>query len=163
MESAVYLSLGSNLGDRERNLHEAIGRLKALGTVLAISGFYETEPVEIEGEQPWFLNCAVRLETELPPENLLAGTLALEQSMGRRRSGVRSARQIDIDILYFDGLVLSTPNLTIPHPGIPRRKFVLAPLVEIASDFRDPVTKQTAAEMLTSLPAEGPIMRKWPG
>ena len=163
MKSAVYLSLGANLGDRERNLQEAIGRLKALGTVLAVSGFYETEPVEIEGEQPWFLNCAVLLETELSPENLLAGTLALEQSMGRRRSGVRSARQIDIDILYFDGLVLSTPNLTIPHPGVPRRKFVLAPLKEIAPDFRDPVTKQTAAEMLASLPTEGPIMRKWPG
>lgn len=163
MESAVYLSLGSNLGDRAANLHEAIRRLGGLGTVRAVSGFYETEPVEVADEQPWFLNCAVLLETELSPENLLARTLELEQAMGRRRSGVRSARQIDIDILYFDDLVLAGPDLTIPHPGAARRKFVLAPLAEIAPDFRDPVTKQTATEMLAALPSEAPIVRKWRG
>jgi 2-amino-4-hydroxy-6-hydroxymethyldihydropteridine diphosphokinase len=163
VESAVYLSLGSNLGDRAGNLRKAIRRLESLGTVRAVSGFYETEPVEVEDEQPWFLNCAVLLETELSPQDLLAGALKLEQAMGRQRSVVRSARQIDIDILYFDDLVLAGPDLTIPHPGAARRKFVLAPLVEIAPDFRDPVTEQTANEMLAALPADAPIVRKWRG
>jgi 2-amino-4-hydroxy-6-hydroxymethyldihydropteridine diphosphokinase len=158
----VYLSLGSNLGDRPGNLRRAIQRLAMLGTVRAVSGFYETEPVEIEGEQPWFLNCAVLLETELSPEELLARTLELEQAMGRKRTGVRSARQIDIDILYFDDLVLSRPDLTIPHPGAARRKFVLAPLAEIAPEHRDPVTKQTVAQMMELLGEEAPVVRKWP-
>ena len=159
----MYLSLGSNLGDRAGNLREAIRRLGTLGTVRAVSGFYETEPVEVEDKQPWFLNCAVLLETELSPHDLLDRTLELEQAMGRRRSGIRSARQIDIDILYFDELVLTGPDLTIPHPGAARRKFVLTPLVEIAPDFRDPVTKQTAAEMLAALDQEAPLVRKWGG
>lgn len=163
MKSAVYLSLGSNLGDRAVNLREAIRRLTALGAVQAVSHFYETEPVEIEGEQPWFLNCAALLETGLAPRDLLAKVLELEQAMGRRRSGVRAARQIDIDILYFGELVLSTPELQIPHPGVSRRRFVLQPLTEIAHDFRDPLTRRTTAEMLASLPTGSPAVREWTG
>jgi len=159
----VYLSLGSNLGDRARNLQEAIRRLGSLGIIRTVSGFYETEPVEIEGEQPWFLNCAVLLETELSPRDLLDAALALEQTMGRRRTGVRSAREIDIDILYFDDLVLSTPHLTIPHPGIQQRKFVLQPLAEIAPTLRDPVSQKNVADMLTALPEPTPLVRKWVG
>jgi 2-amino-4-hydroxy-6-hydroxymethyldihydropteridine diphosphokinase len=159
----VYLSLGSNVADRAGNLREAIRRLAALGTVRAVSGLYETEPVEVEDEQPWFLNCAVLLETDLSPQDLLASSLGVERAMGRRRSGVHSARQIDIDILYFDDLVLNEPELTIPHPGASRRKFVLAPLAEIAPDFRDPLTKRTAAEMLALAGQDAPVVRRWGG
>lgn len=163
MKSAVYLSLGSNLGDRGLNLQEAIRRLGRLGTITAVSSFYETEPVEIEGDQPWFLNCAVGLETILSPQELLTATLALERAMGRHRTGVRAARQIDIDILYFDGLMLSTLELTIPHPGVSRRRFVLEPLAEIAPDFCDPATKRSVSEMLAALPSGGPAVREFAG
>ncbi len=163
MKSAVYLSLGSNLGDRGGNLREAIRRLGGLGAVRAVSGFYETEPVEVDGDQPWFLNCAVLLETDLAPEDLLARTLELEQAMGRRRSGIRSAREIDIDILYFADVVLSKRDLIIPHPGVSHRKFVLKPLAEIAPDLRDPVTKRSVSEMLAALPPDKPIVREFAG
>jgi 2-amino-4-hydroxy-6-hydroxymethyldihydropteridine diphosphokinase len=163
VKNAVYLSLGSNIGDRRGNLRDAIRRLGTYGIVRAVSGFYETEPVEVEGEQPWFLNCAVLLETALSPEALLARTLELEQAMGRRRSGKRSAREIDIDILYFDDTVLSTPDLKIPHPGVAHRKFVLQPLAEIAPDFRDPVTQRSVSAMLVALPAGGPVVREFAG
>jgi 2-amino-4-hydroxy-6-hydroxymethyldihydropteridine diphosphokinase len=157
----VYLSLGSNLGDREANLHQALAGLKKMGTVMAASGFYETEPVEVEGEQPWFLNAAVGLETDLEPDELLAATLAIEQAMGRRREGVRSPRTIDIDILLFGDLEIREPQLVVPHPGLERRRFVLAPLAEIAPDAIHPVTKRRVQEMLNALPATAGATRRW--
>jgi 2-amino-4-hydroxy-6-hydroxymethyldihydropteridine diphosphokinase len=160
VKQTVYLSLGSNLGDRAGNLTAAIQRLRGLGPITAVSSFYETEPVEVEDLQPWFLNCVVALETELSPQQLLARTLALEQAMGRQRTGTRSPRLIDIDILLFGTAVVEMAELTIPHPAMAGRRFVLEPLAEIVPDLRHPRTNLTVAEMLRALPENQDAVRR---
>ncbi len=151
MRKTVYLSLGSNLGDRSANLADAIARLGRLGRVVGVSSFYETEPVEVIA-QPWFLNCAVKLETEKMPKQLLKGILDLEHAMGRRRTQSKGPRNIDIDILLFGNSVVETKGLTIPHPGLHERRFVLEPLAEIAPETRHPIFKKTVREMRDTLP-----------
>ena len=123
----IYLSLGSNIGDRAGNLNAAIDRLRAFGEVVAISSFYETEPVEFTA-QAWFLNCAVALDTEKTPQQLLAGILDIEQQLGRRRGQKKGPRIIDLDILLFGNSIVDDPGLTIPHPAMHERRFVLEPL-----------------------------------
>src|ERR1043166_9695724 len=145
MRKTVYLSLGSNLGNRSGNLKNAISQLSQLGEVVAVSSFYETEPVEVTA-QPWFLNCAVKLETEKMPKQLLKGILDLEREMGRRRTQNKGPRNIDIDILLFGSSIVETKGLTIPHPALHERRFVLEPLVEIASELRNPVYKKPVLE-----------------
>ena len=113
----AYLSLGSNLGDRAQNLRDATGRLVAAGRVTSVSCFYETEPVELT-EQPWFLNCAVALETLLTPPELMKTLLAIEQAMGRRRTKEKGPRTIDIDILLYGNEIVDSPELQIPHPAM---------------------------------------------
>jgi 2-amino-4-hydroxy-6-hydroxymethyldihydropteridine diphosphokinase len=154
----VYLSLGSNLGDRAANLQTAISQLASLGEVAAVSSFYETEPVELTN-QPWFLNCAVKLDTEKMPRQLIAGILALEQGMGRRRKQKNGPRIIDIDILLFGSSVIDLPSLTVPHPKMHDRRFVLEPLAEIAPDVRHPVFKRTVRELRDALPPGQAVKR----
>ena len=157
-EAAAYLSLGSNVGDRGANLHEAIRRIEAYGSITAVSTFYETEPVEFTA-QDWFLNCVVQLETEQTPRNLLQSILDTEQSMGRKRTQSKGPRNIDIDILLFDDFVVNDADLTIPHPAMHQRRFVLAPLVEIAPNAVHPVLQVTAKELLEALPAGQAVRR----
>ena len=157
MAEFVYLSLGSNLGDRYANLRAAIERLGEAGTIRAVSGFYETEPVEFR-DQPWFLNCVVALETSDSPEALLQRALAIEQEMGRVRMKEKGPRSIDIDILLSGDRVVEERGLKIPHPAMHQRRFVLEPLAEIAPEALHPLLRKTARELLADLPA-GQVVR----
>ena len=158
MPALVYLSLGSNVGDREIQLRDALRRLAAIGRVVGVSSFYETEPVEFT-DQAWFLNCVVGLETTETPEQLMMALLQIEQQMGRRRIQKKGPRTIDIDILLFDEAIVDSPALTIPHPAMHQRRFVLEPLAEIAPEVRHPVLEKTIRELLEALPAEQIVRR----
>ena len=127
MSEIVYLSLGSNLGDRAGNLRAAIARLREAGTVKAVSSFYETEPVELL-DQPWFLNCVVALETDKSPRQLMLFILETEKAMLRQRLRSKGPRTIDLDILLFGERVVDVPGLKIPHSAMQQRRFVLEPL-----------------------------------
>ena len=161
VKKIVYLSLGSNLGDRQANLRNATGRLLDLGYVQEVSSLYETEPVEFT-DQPWFLNCAVAMRTELIPREFLAGILEIERSMGRQRTQPKGPRIIDIDILLFGAATINTPQLTVPHPAMAERRFVLEPLAEIAPDVKHPVAEEDAcANCWTLFPRAARRSRKY--
>ena len=159
MKQVAYLSLGSNLGNREQNLRGAIRQASALGRLVAVSSFYQTEPVEFT-DQPWFLNCVIALETTAEPAELMAELLRIEHEMGRQRIVKKGPRSIDIDILLFGDAVVNTPELTIPHPAMARRRFVLEPLAEIAPELRHPVAGKTVRELLAELPPGQTVKRR---
>jgi 2-amino-4-hydroxy-6-hydroxymethyldihydropteridine diphosphokinase len=164
MKKMVYLSLGSNLGERRSNLRRALDHLRALGAVTAVSSVYETEPVEFRA-QPWFLNFAVALETELMPKQLLGRTQQIERKMGRRRYGgpfpaKKGPRAIDIDILLFGNVVVDTPQLVIPHLAMHERRFVLEPLAEIAPDVRHPVFHTTIRQLRDAVAKQQQAIRR---
>lgn len=148
------IALGSNLaspfGDREANLREVVRRLGELGKVKAVSSFYDTEPVGYQ-DQPRFLNGAVVLETSLAPLELMRALLEIEQAMGRARTIVNGPRVIDLDLLLYGDRVMNTAELTLPHPEMQERRFVLAPLHEIAGEWTHPVLGLTVREMLARL------------
>ena len=152
MQKLVYLSLGSNLGNPKMELHRAIENLRSLGSVSKVSSFYETEPVE-RTAQPWFVNCAVELKTEKMPRQLIKAVLKLEEGMGRKRTQDKGPRNIDIDILLFGNSIVDTKELTIPHPAMHQRRFVLEPLAEIAPQQQHPLLKKTIRELRDALPA----------
>ena len=156
MKHVAAIALGSNLpsawGDRAATLREAVRRVASLGAVLGVSSFYETEPVGYVA-QPQFLNGAFLLETELTPIDLLYSLLAIERSMGRDRSHtvVKGPRVIDLDLLLFGDVVMSEPELTLPHPALAARRFVLEPLAEIAPEMREPLSGLKVEELLERL------------
>lgn len=158
MRKRVYLSLGSNIGDRAANLQSAIEELSRFGKVAAVSSFYETEPVEVT-RQPWFLNCAVSLDIARTPGQLLRALLEIERTMGRQRTQQKGPRKIDIDILLFGDFSVNTATLTIPHPAMHERRFVLEPLAEIAPDVRHPLLNKTVRELRDSLPPGQAVRR----
>ncbi len=145
-EHVVYLALGSNIGNRAQNLKEAIAALSPQMEVKARSAVYETPPWGFE-DQEKFLNQAVRVETYLKPEQLIKHLKRLEVALGRTETFQNGPRLIDIDILFYDDLVLYSPALTIPHPHLHERGFVLVPLMDIASDFVHPVKKKSIREL----------------
>lgn len=158
MLNTTYLSIGSNIGDREQHLRDAIGRLERIGHVVTMSSFYETEPVEFT-RQAWFLNCVAGLETAKAPDELMAALLQIERQMGRSREIKKGPRIIDLDILLFGDTVMNETELTIPHPAMHERRFVLQPFAEIAPGVRHPVLQKTIQELLDALPG-GQLVRK---
>ncbi len=162
-ESALHracIGLGSNLpsprGTPRETVSAAMHALKSLGRITAQSPLYETAPLDYAGQPP-FVNAAVCLETALEPEAVLDALLQIERQFGRDRSaGIpKGPRSLDLDLLLFDDWVIETARLTVPHPGLARRRFVLAPLARIAPTLRHPVLQKTIAELLAALPDEG--------
>ncbi len=149
--NTAFLSLGSNLGDRAALLNTALNRLQSEGVhIVRRSSIHETEPQDYLN-QPKFLNMAVEIETDLTPQQLLAAIQKIETELGRQRTIPKGPRTIDIDILFYSNLTITTPNLEIPHPRLTERRFVLDPLSEIAPDLRHPVTGKTVREAQAAL------------
>ena len=161
----VLIGLGSNLGDRVRWLGDAVRALRGVVTIERLSSLWETEPVGIR-DQPHFLNAVLLGRTERPPRALLATLVDIEERLGRVRRERDGPRTIDLDLLAYDAMVLAEPGLAIPHPRAVERRFVLAPLVEIAPDLRLAAGGPTAAELLAGLPlgdsAERYPHAEWP-
>ena len=157
----IYLSLGSNIGDREANLRAAIAALEDAGVrIKRQSSIYETAPVDYL-EQPWFLNCAVEGETELQPLALLRALREIEARMGSKKPIAKGPRLIDLDILLYGQETIETPELHVPHPRLHLRRFVLVPLAEITPDLRHPSWNSTARELLAQAPDRSQV-RRWP-
>jgi 2-amino-4-hydroxy-6-hydroxymethyldihydropteridine diphosphokinase len=159
MRTLAAIALGSNLesrfGDREANLREAVRRIEGLDEVRAVSSFYDTEPVGYL-EQPWFLNAALLLETEMEPRALMRKLLSIERAMGREREGAmpKGPRVIDLDLLLYGDWVLWAEDLILPHPRMEERRFVLEPLAEIAPDWVHPVLGVTVRGLFAQLNRE---------
>jgi len=149
----VYLALGSNLGDRKANMEEALRRLETRGIkLIARSSFLETAPYGVS-DQPPFMNCAAKCETKLSPAGLIAAALGVENDMGRVRERRWGPRNIDIDVIFYDDLVIKTQELTVPHYDMHNRDFVLGPLCELEPGLIHPVLKVSLSGLLANLKA----------
>lgn len=157
MRQNAYLSLGSNVGDRAKNLRDAIAALRNVGIdVTRISSMYETEPVDYL-DQPWFVNMAVEAQTELAPSALLEILRGIETQMGSKKLITKGPRLIDMDILLYGNEVIDTPELQVPHPRMHLRRFVLEPLAEIAPNVRHSISGLSVSEMLTRTPDKSAV------
>lgn len=158
--ACAYLGIGANLGARVRTCLRAVEALAGLaGTrVCARSGLYETEPLGVT-DQPRFVNLAVQLETGLAPEDLLAALQAIERDLGRRPGDRWGPRVIDLDLLFYDQRVIDAPGLCLPHPRLAERRFVLAPLAEIAPELRHPILGHSMSKLLADLGDAGGWVR----
>jgi 2-amino-4-hydroxy-6-hydroxymethyldihydropteridine diphosphokinase len=158
--ATAYLCLGSNLGEREANLRQALALLTLKVKLQEVSSIYETEPVGLR-EQPLFLNLVCRVTTTSSPEELLLLVKDIESRMGRAAGGqIDSPRPIDIDILFYDDKVVDTPNLVIPHPRLKDRAFVLIPLTEIAPDLIHPQLNKSISQLANEVEGQEGV-RKW--
>ena len=156
--ATVYLGLGSNLGDREQNLTEAVELLARRVRVEQVSSVYETAPVGYK-DQPWFLNAVCRVSASLSPEQVLALAREIEAALGRVRSFPNAPRTIDVDVLFYGNEVVNTPQLTVPHPRLAERAFVLVPLAELAPELVHPLSGKTVMEMMEGVDMAG--IHKW--
>ncbi len=158
----VFLSLGSNVGDRVAHIRQAFALLANVGIeVRRASSFYQTEPVDFL-PQRWFVNCVAEVGTDLMPLRLLKTLQAVERALGRRPGIPKSPRPIDIDILLYENVVVRSRALTIPHARLSERRFVLVPLRELAAHLRHPVTQRTVLEMLHDTPDSSQVVRLRP-
>jgi len=148
----VAIALGSNLGDRQAHMDFAVGELRRLIQPIRLSAFIETDPVDVPDVQSPFLNGVVVGETTLAPGDLLAALLAIERMRGRQRPHRHAARTLDLDLILYGDWVVNEPGLAVPHPRFRERRFVLAPLAEVAGEWVDPVTGQTVSALLLALP-----------
>ena len=155
----VFLSLGSNLGDRVANIRKALEQLAAVGVAIGrVSSLYKTEPMDF-GPQAWFVNCVAEAETRLMPMQLLHAVKTVERALGRRTGVAKRPRVIDIDILLYENVVVRSAALNIPHERLAERRFVLPPLRELAGNTRHPVTKRTVYEMLAEAGDTSQVVR----
>ena len=163
MTTGIYLVLGSNLGDRRRNLSAAVARIADYADVLSVGPVYETAPFG-EVEQGNFLNTALSIETDLAAKNLLKGMKEIEKRLGRVPSGRWGPRVIDIDIALFGDEIVETAELTVPHPGLNKRDFFLRPILDIAPELRDPASGELLKDILAGIgPEDRTIIRKAKG
>jgi len=155
----VFLSLGSNLGDRVANISKALEQLAAVGVAITrVSSLYKTEPMDFR-PQAWFVNCVAEAETRLMPMQLLHAVKTVERALGRRTGVAKRPRAIDIDILLYESVVVRSAALNIPHERLAERRFVLLPLRELAGNIRHPVTKRTVYEMLAEAGDTSQVVR----